>query len=605
MELFIGVPMGENEEIPWRQKVESLAALARFRPDLTVAIVSTGFLAALFEGIGLGFLYPIIEIARSNESFAAQGGILGMFAEAYRFMGVPLTLETVILGAGAIIVMRYTVTFLSRWLRAILQTKYVKHLQTISFENSLNAQVSYFDDQGSDEILNTIVTQARYSGNLVNHLVGIINQTLLSMIYLGLALVLAPQLTVVTIVVLGGFLYLIRSVLESGYSVGGRVADANERVQDAVQAGTQGIRDVKLFNLTDELFSNFREAATQYETASIKLQRNKAAINNTYRLVAALTVFMLIYLAFTFSSLSLGGLGVFLMAMFRLAPRVSSLNNLIYEAEGDLPHLIRTRKFVEELEDRQEPTDATAEMPERVEEVAFDDVVFGYGEDETILKGVSFSAKRGDFVAFVGSSGAGKSTIVSLLARTYSPDRGRITANHIPIQKFDVDEWRKNVSVVRQNPFVFNDTLQYNVTVGKRDASEEEVRRVCEIAQVTEFLGDLPEGFDTVLGDNGVRLSGGQRQRVAIARALLKDADVLILDEATSDLDTTLEAKVHSGIESMERDHVMLVVAHRLSTVKNADCIYTMKDGRIIETGEHAELVTKDGKYSELYATQS
>jgi subfamily B ATP-binding cassette protein MsbA len=596
--------MGETEDISWRQKVESLAAVARFRPGLTAAIVTTGLLAALFEGIGLSFLYPIIEIARSGEGLAGQGGILGVFVSIYRFLGVPLSLETVILGAGAVVVARYTITFTSAWLRAMLQTKYVKHLQTVAFSNALNARVSYFDDQGSDEILNTIVTEARYAGNLINHLAGIINQSLLSLIYLGLALVLAPRLTVVTIVVLGGFLYFIRTVLESGYSVGGRVANANERVQEAVQAGTQGIRDVKLFNLSGELFSNFRDAASQYETASIKLQRNKAAINNTYRLVAALTVFTLIYFAFTFSSLSLGGLGVFLMAMFRLAPRVSSLNNLIYQAEGDLPHLVRTQEFVDALEARQEPTTATAEIPESVESVAFEDVGFAY-DDETVLRGLSFEASRGEFVAFVGSSGAGKSTIVSLLARTYSPDEGRVTANGTSIEEFDVEEWRENVSVVRQNPFIFNDTLRYNVTIGNRDASDEEIRRVCEIAQVTEFLDDLPEGFDTVLGDDGVRLSGGQRQRVAIARALLKDADVLVLDEATSDLDTTLEGEVHSGIESMDSDQVMFVIAHRLSTVRNADCIYTMKDGRIIEAGRHAELVDNDGKYSELYAVQS
>jgi subfamily B ATP-binding cassette protein MsbA len=151
---------------------------------------------------------------------------------------------------------------------------------------------------------------------------------------------------------------------------------------------------------------------------------------------------------------------------------------------------------------------------------------------------------------------------------------------------------------------VFNETLRYNITIGDRDVSEENLREVCEIAQVSEFVDDLPNGYDTVLGDEGVRLSGGQRQRVSIARALLKDADILVLDEATSDLDSGLEEKVHRSIERMERDYAMLVIAHRLSTVTNADRILTFEQGTIVERGTHEELVDQNGIYATLYSTQ-
>jgi subfamily B ATP-binding cassette protein MsbA len=158
--------------------------------------------------------------------------------------------------------------------------------------------------------------------------------------------------------------------------------------------------------------------------------------------------------------------------------------------------------------------------------------------------------------------------------------------------------------VVRQNPFIFNDTLRYNITVGVRDVPEADIRRVCDIAEVNEFLDELPHGLDTELGDDGVRLSGGQRQRIAIARALIKDTNVLVLDEATSDLDSTLEGRVHTGIENMDQNQILIVIAHRLSTVINADRIYTMKDGRIVESGPHEELLKQNGKYAELYAAK-
>jgi subfamily B ATP-binding cassette protein MsbA len=175
----------------------------------------------------------------------------------------------------------------------------------------------------------------------------------------------------------------------------------------------------------------------------------------------------------------------------------------------------------------------------------------------------------------------------------------------VPIDKYDIDEWRSRVAVVRQNPFIFNDTLEGNVTIGDRDATREDVERVCEIAKVDEFLDDLPNGYESQLGDDGVRLSGGQRQRVALARALLKDADFLVLDEATSDLDSSLEKEVQASIEAMDRDYGIIAIAHRLSTVKNADTIYTLDDGEIIEAGTHEDLLEEEGEYAELYAIQS
>jgi subfamily B ATP-binding cassette protein MsbA len=179
-----------------------------------------------------------------------------------------------------------------------------------------------------------------------------------------------------------------------------------------------------------------------------------------------------------------------------------------------------------------------------------------------------------------------------------------VLADGTPIDEFDIDEWRGRVSLVRQDPYIFNDTLRYNVAVADRSASIEAIEHVCEIAHVTEFLDELPDGYDTILGDDGVRLSGGQKQRVALARALLKDADVLLLDEATSDLDSNIERSVQTAIESMDRDYALVTIAHRLSTVKNADRIYTVENGRITDVGHHDELLDDGGLYAELYATQ-
>jgi len=593
-------------DLTWREKFGSLYRVARYRPYYSLAIVVLSVIAAVLEGFGLSFILPIVEVVQAGGSRPAEAdGLLRFFLLAYDMLRMPFSLGYLVAGVAVIMTVRFTASFFVGWLRGALETEYTRHLQEEAFKNAIDAEISYFDGEGSDEILNAIVTQAEYGGRVVRFVLHSIEQGLLSLVYIAIALYLAPLLTVLTAIFLGAVIFMFRHVLDTGYSLGNEVADAKEEIQNNAQAGTQGIRDVKLFDLREELLEGFERAVEKFERSRIRLLRNQSAIKNFYQLATAITILVLIYVALRFASLSLSTLSVFLLAMFRFGPKVSNLNRHVYRVEGELPHLVRTQLFIKELAASGESGQYSEPVPDPIQTVAFEDVRFCYNDEEKVLNSISFSVNRGEFAAFVGPSGTGKSTIVSLLARMYEVEDGTITVNDEPIDRFDIDEWRSRVSVVRQDSHIFNDTLWRNVTVGKRDATREEVEHVCEIAQVTEFLDDLPEGFETVLGDRGVKLSGGQRQRVAIARALLKDADLLIFDEATSDFDTELEQSVHHGIENMQRDYAMLVIAHRLSTVTNADRIYTMVDGEIEEVGTHDELLDQAGRYAELYSMQS
>ena len=591
------------DNISFHDTLAAISDVVSYRPFLSTTILGLSLLVGVLEGIGVGFILPIVTVVQQGGATEVSGPVR-VFVDVYTALGLPFTLEYIVVGVGCILALRYMLGVGIAWLTAILGTGYRRHLRLTSYDRVLSARTAYFDAHGSEELLNAILTQTSYASGIITKIVRGLKTALVSAAYALIALYLAPRLMAITSAAL--FLAMVGSkyAFESGYGVGDRLAQANERVQSSLQAGIQGIREVKLFSLENELQSNFRSAIDHQTRASVKKQRDQTALANLNNFLATATVFALVYFAVTSASLSIPGLGVFLFAMFRLAPRVSSLNGLAYDINNDLPHFIRTRKFIERLEQHEEQW-GDKEVQEPIEQVEFQNVNFAYATGEgAVVNDVSFSVAKGEFVALVGPSGAGKSTLTSLLAGLYQPDSGQILADSEPIVQFTPAEWRSRIAMVKQDPHIFNETLRYNLTVGNREASEAAIEAACSTAQVTEFLDELPAGYDTVLGDDGVRLSGGQRQRVAIARALLKDADILVLDEATSELDSTLEARVHAGIESLDRDYAVVVVAHRLSTVTGAHMIHVIEAGEIVESGTHNTLLGRDTTYSDLYRSQ-
>ena len=294
----------------------------------------------------------------------------------------------------------------------------------------------------------------------------------------------------------------------------------------------------------------------------------------------------------------------FILVLFAMLAPIKTLGTVNITIQNSLAAAERVFNILDSKPDINDKPDAK-EIESFSEEIRFDNVSFDYGEESApVLKNVSFSISKGSVVALVGASGAGKSTIADLIPRFYDTTSGYVKIDGEDIRKIKLESLRRMMGVVSQEIILFNDTVKQNIAYGQEEIKDSNIISAAKAANAMEFIEELPNGFDTIIGERGVKISGGQKQRLSIARAIIKNPPLLILDEATSSLDTESEKLVQEAIEKLMKDRTVLVIAHRLSTVKNADNIIVLEQGKIIEKGNHVELIDKKGKYSELYAVQ-
>ena len=512
---------------------------------------------------------------------------------------IPLTI-------AAIFIVRSIGSFLGLYYIGSIGQRIVKVLRTEMHEKLLYFPSSYYDSVTLGSTLSKFTFDVeRVSWAASKSIPILVRDTLTVIFLLGLLFYLSWKLTCILLISAPLVYFVIRYATLRFRKLSHRIqtstGDISTRIEESISA--QAL--VKLFTAENEEINRFELINEKNRRNQTKFVAIKAINTPLVQMIVGMAFAVVIYVAFMPSvkgDLTAGSFASFVaavMGMLNAARKLTTINQILQAG-------IAASESVFKLVDQPSQLDeGRVELTSCRGEVEFNHVSFQYrSKPDVVLADVSLSAKSNQMIAFVGKSGSGKSSVVKLIPRFYEIQSGDIKIDGHLIEDISLNSLRKNISMVSQDVVLFNDTIENNIAYAMPDKTRQEVIKAAQQAHAAEFIDKLPENYDTNIGDKGVLLSGGQRQRIAIARALLKDAPILILDEATSSLDSESEYHIQAALDELRKQRTTFVIAHRLSTIESADKIYVMDHGKVVEQGSHAELVQKDGEYANLYHRQ-
>ncbi len=588
--------------------------LSYLSPYVNVFVLSIlGFTLYSLAVVGLAdVLQYLIDVLNKSENYddgiisgivslLAGGGTAALQHAAY-LVPIAMFILVVLRGIGFFIG-NYGMAYVTRYL--------VHDVRIALFEKMTELPSQFFDNNTSGYLISRVTFNVeQITGALTNALKVVIREGTTVLGLLAYLLYLNWQLTLI-FAAIAPFIALVVSVVGKRFRrISRRIQDSMGDVTHVTSEMVNSYREMRIFGGEQYEKDRFFASSNDNRKQSIKMAATSAISAPTIQILVGVAMCLLVWVVLRQDvGMTAGMYASFITAAGLLAKPIRQLS----EVQSVIQKGLAAAQDIFGLLDEEPERDSGTVVVDRVRgQVDFRHVSFSYetGDDDSdnhneVIKDISFTCLPGQTIALVGSSGSGKSTLVSLLTRFYDATDGDILLDDISIRDYKLSNLRQQIALVNQQVTLFNDTLFNNIAYGDlKEATREQVLHAAKLANAMDFINELSDGLDTVVGDNGVMLSGGERQRIAIARALLKDAPILILDEATSALDNELERQIQTALDKVMKGRTTFVIAHRLSTVEHADVILVMEDGAIVEAGKHHELLQKNNRYAQLYHTQ-
>ena len=578
-----------------------------FRAIVITALVCA-LLAAIFEGTTIGLIASFLNVLTAPNKPPIEIGV-EWFDTIFLATKASPTARIYRLSALIIVAtwLRSLLTYLGLYYSRLAQSNLCDRLRKRLFEQFQSLSLIYYSTSRSGDSINSFTTEINQVKRAFEAFSDLIIKGSTMMAYIVSMLWLSWQLSFFAIalytLLFVGLTTLIRIVREKSFAL----PKANAEFASSAIQLINGIRTVKGSASEDFERKRFYQASTEVLFAEDRVASISSLVKPLADSLASTILIAMVVVAFHFF-ISKGGwdtasLLAFMFVLFRMMPLVSLLNGArenfsrFQGSVNDIKELLRK-------DDKPYLDNGSLKFKELKQGINFSGVSFGYEPNNLILKDVELTIEKGKVTALVGESGAGKSTLADLIPRFYDPTAGFISFDGEDLRNFDIASVRRSMAIVSQDTYIFNASVRDNIAYGLEKVREEDVWSVAKLAHAIEFIEELPNGLDTILGDRGVRLSGGQRQRIAIARALLRNPDILILDEATSALDSITERLIQESLEKLSQDRTVIAIAHRLSTIAKADKVVVLEQGKIVEQGTYSELLASKGELWKYHQKQ-
>jgi len=548
-----------------------------------------------------------------NKSIREIGSIIQHNAYAYisevtEKQGPTYALITISLFLILMVFLKVLTAYLSTFYMVNVRNGIVRDLRNKIYEKSVNLPLSFYTEERKGDIISRMMSDViEIENSVVNAFDMIFKNPIIIIVSLTTMILMSWQLTLFVLIMFPGAGLLIGRI---GRSLKKKSLEGQNKIGELmsiIEETLSGLRIIQAFNAENRVNDNFKKETDAYRKIMNKIMKRYFLAHPVSEFLGTLLIVIVLWFGGSLifnnvSNLKAEEFLVYLVVFYSIINPVKSFSQAIYSVQKGMASLERIDKLLNAPILIKEKPNAIP-IKEFKELILYKNVYFKYEEDY-VLKNINISIKKGMTVAIVGKSGSGKSTLVDLLPRFYDVTEGEILIDNINIKDYKLKDLRNLFGIVNQDPILFNDTIFNNISFGIENATEEDVIKAAKIANAHDFIISLPEKYQTIIGDRGSKLSGGQRQRISIARAILKNPSILILDEATSALDTESEKLVQEAINRLMENRTSIIIAHRLSTIVHADIIYVLKEGEIVEYGNHYELLKINGEYKKFYEMQ-